>query len=157
MRDPRAVMLVALLFAFALPAAAQAPGADAERDDAASQVPEPAEGEVRLVYEREVYGYTEIGTRDPFQALVGEGVNIGPTFTDLRLRGIIYSTGRGQSIALIHDRSGKLYRARRGDIIGNATVLEIRPLEVLFVVEDFGQTRQEMLRLRSDGAEGARR
>lgn len=125
--------------------------------DVMENVPEPAEGEVRLVYEREVYSYDAGGQRDPFAPLVGEGVDIGPLFADLRLSGIIYSTGRGQSIALLHDRTGRLHRARRGDIIGNATVLEIRPLEVLFVVEDFGQTRQEMLRLKSDEAEGARR
>ena len=125
--------------------------------DVMANVPEPEEGEVRLVYEREVYSYDGAGRRDPFAPLVGEGVNIGPMFADLQLRGIIYSTGRGQSIALLHDRSGNLYRARRGDIIGNATILEIRPLEVLFAVEDFGQTRQEMLRLKSDEAEGARR
>lgn len=136
------------LVLFAMPAVAQ-------QDDGG--VPNPPEGEVRLVYEREVYGYTESNRRDPFGRLVGPGVELGPTFADLRLRGIIYSTGRGQSIAVLHDRNGRLYRARRGDIIGNATVLEIRPLEVLFVVEDFGQTRQEMLRLKSDEAEGARR
>ena len=139
---------------FALPAAAQ--DAASDTSDAMADVPAPAEGEVRLVYEREVYSYDGGGQRDPFAALVGEGIDIGPTFADLRLRGIIYSTGRGQSIALLHDRTGNLYRARRGDIIGNATILEIRPLEVLFVVEDFGQTRQEMLRLKSDEAEGAR-
>lgn len=140
------------LVCIATPLAAQ----DSQPGDAMDEVPAPAEGEVRLVYEREVYAYDASGVRDPFQALVGPGVDLGPTFADLRLSGIIYSTGRGQSIALIHDRSGNLYRARRGDIIGNATVLEIRPLEVLFVVEDFGQTRQEMLRLKSDDAEGAR-
>ena len=138
----------------AMPAAAQE---SQDTMDVMANVPAPAEGEVRLVYEREVYSYDAGGRRDPFAALVGEGVNIGPTFADLQLRGIIYSTGRGQSIALLHDRAGNLYRARRGDIIGNATVMEIRPLEVLFVVEDFGQTRQEMLRLKSDEAEGARR
>ena len=153
MRDLRPIAGAFVLALLATPLAAQQQG---QTGDAMDDVPAPAEGQVRLVYEREVYGYDAGGTRDPFQALVGEGVNIGPTFSDLRLRGIIYSTGRGQSIALLHDRSGRLYRARRGDIIGNATILEIRPLEVLFVVEDFGQTRQEMLRLKSDDAEGAR-
>jgi hypothetical protein len=148
-----ALLATALLLAAVAPAGAQEP---ADTTDALSDVPAPAEGEVRLVYEREVYGYDAGGQRDPFAPLVGEGVDFGPTFADLQLRGIIYSTGRGQSIALLHDRAGNLYRARRGDIIGNATILEIRPLEVLFVVEDFGQTRQEMLRLKSDDAEGAR-
>ena len=154
MHKTRLFLAVAALVAIAAPASAQDPAQDTM--DVMAGVPAPAEGEVRLVYEREVYGYEAGGQRDPFAPLIGEGVDIGPTFADLRLRGIIYSTGRGQSIALLHDRTGNLYRARRGDIIGNATILEIRPLEVLFVVEDFGQTRQEMLRLKSDEAEGAR-
>jgi hypothetical protein len=154
MRDLRRFAYALVLTLAATPLAAQS---NQDTVDIMEGVPEPAEGEVRLVYEREVYGYDASSQRDPFAPLVGEGVDIGPTFADLRLRGIIYSTGRGQSIALLHDRSGNLYRARRGDIIGNATILEIRPLEVLFVVEDFGQTRQEMLRLKSDEAEGARR
>ena len=154
MRDLKRFACVLALSLVAAPLAAQSPAQDTI--DVMEGVPEPADGEVRLVYEREVYSYDGGAQRDPFAPLVGEGVDIGPTFADLRLRGIIYSTGRGQSIALLHDRSGNLYRARRGDIIGNATILEIRPLEVLFVVEDFGQTRQEMLRLKSDDAEGAR-
>ena len=152
MRNALTIACALALVWLAAPLAAQG----AQTGDAMSEVPAPAEGGVRLVYEREVYSYDATALRDPFQALVGPGVDLGPTFADLRLSGIIYSTGRGQSIALIHDRSANLYRARRGDIIGNATVLEIRPLEVLFVVEDFGQTRQELLRLKSDDAEGAR-
>lgn len=153
----RSYLLAAAACALALVAAPAAGQTTQDTLDVMANVPEPEEGEVRLVYEREVYSYDGAGRRDPFAPLVGEGVNIGPMFADLQLRGIIYSTGRGQSIALLHDRSGNLYRARRGDIIGNATILEIRPLEVLFVVEDFGQTRQELLRLKSDEAEGARR
>lgn len=153
MPERRVLSWAFVLLFVAAPVAAQ----EADTTDAMDRVPAPKEGEVRLVYEREVYGYDQTGRRDPFRPLVGEGIDIGPMFADLRLRGIIFSTGRGQSIALLHDRGGNLYRARRGDIIGNATVLEIRPLEVLFVVEDFGQTRQELLRLKSDEAEGARR
>ena len=158
MPDTRSLLGALALLLLAAPVSAQQPALDPGQDtvDVMEGVPEPAEGEVRLVYEREVYGYDAGAQRDPFGRLIGEGVDIGPTFADLQLRGIIYSTGRGQSIALLHDRGGNLYRARRGDIIGNATILEIRPLEVLFVVEDFGQTRQELLRLKSDEAEGAR-
>jgi hypothetical protein len=152
-KSARLAYLLGLMLV-AAPLAAQEPQDSAS--DPLAGVPAPAEGEVRLVYEREVYSYDSGGQRDPFGRLVGEGVDFGPTFADLQLRGIIFSTGRGQSIALLHDRAGNLYRARRGDIIGNATIVEIRPLEVLFVVEDFGQTRQEMLRLKSDDAEGAR-
>lgn len=154
MRDRNAtyaLLAAAALFAFAAPLSAQEQPVDTMHAEA----PAPGEGEVRLVYEREVFDYTAGNRRDPFRPLVGANGQVGPTFQDLALSGIIYATGRGQSVALVRDRSGKVYRAHKGDIIGNATVLEIRPLEVLFAVEDFGVTRQEMLRLKSDKAEGA--
>jgi len=138
----------------ATPALAQEAAPDTAAPDTAATAAEEnmGEGEVRMVYEREVFDYGAASVRDPFRPLIGPEGTMGPTFQDLTLRGIIYSTGRGQSVALVRDRTGKIYRARRGDIIGNATVLEIRPLEVLFVVEDFGITRQELLRLRNDDA-----
>lgn len=145
----RAVTTLALLLMAAPLAAQQA------SQNGAGSVPEPEEGEVRLVYEREVFVYDAGSVRDPFRPLIGPEGQMGPTFQNLALRGIIYSTGRGQSVALLADRSGKIYRARQGDIVGNATVLEIRPLEVLFAVEDFGVTTQEMLRLKDEDAEGA--
>ena len=152
MRSRSAIRLVlaATLFLFAAPLAAQQ-----GRQPASSQAPPPEEGSVRLVYEREVFDYGASNVRDPFRPLIGPQGQMGPTFDRLVLRGIIYSTGRGQSVALLADPSGKIYRARQGDIVGNATVLEIRPLEVLFAVEDFGITRQEMLRLKDKDAEGA--
>ena len=149
MRKSFRVIPALLLALLAVPAAAQ------EGQPPQQEAPDPGEGEVRLVYEREVFDYGAASARDPFEPLIGADGQMGPTFQDLALRGIIFSTGRGQSVALVVDRSGKIYRARMGDIIGNATVLEIRPLEVLFAVEDFGVTRQEMLRLKDKDAEGA--
>lgn len=153
-RTMKGALAAALLFA-AAPLAGQAQAGQPPAQQDTSSVPMPRDGEVRLVYEREVYDYGAAATRDPFRPLIGPDGQMGPTFQNLTLRGIIYSTGRGQSVALLADRSGKIYRARRGDIVGNARILEIRPLEVLFAVEDFGVTRQEMLRLKERDSEGA--
>lgn len=108
--------------------------------------------EVTLVYEREVFSYPGSARRDPFRPLTDEN-GMGPRFESLALRGIIYSTGRGRSVALLADGDGRVYRARVGDVVGNATVVEIGPLRVVMAVENFGVIRQEMLELqRNQGA-----
>ena len=41
------------------------------------------------------------------------------------------------------------YRLRRGDSVGNATVVDIGPTRVVFSVSDFGIRRQEILELKA--------
>lgn len=107
---------------------------------------------ITLVYEREVFAYPGSARRDPFIPLTDEN-EMGPRFENLTLRGIIYSTGRGASVALLADGDGRVYRARVGDVVGNTTVVEIGPLRVVMAVESFGAIRQEMLELqRNQGA-----
>lgn len=114
--------------------------------------PGQAAREVTLVYEREIFSYQGSARRDPFLPLTDEN-GMGPRFEGLTLRGIIYSTGRGRSVALLADGDGRVYRARVGDVVGNATVVEIGPLRVVMAVENFGVIRQEMLELqRNQGA-----
>lgn len=142
----RHALIVALALA-ALPAAAA---------EAAAQQ-RPASGQttaanITLVYDREVFAYRGADRRDPFRPLTNEN-EMGPLFETLTLQGIIYSTGRGRSIALLADGSGRIYRVRAGDVIGNSTVVEIGPLRVVMAVENFGNIRQEMLELqRNQGA-----
>ena len=64
------------------------------------------------------------------------------------LRMIIYSNLPNGSIAVLADGARKVYRVRRGESVGNATVLEITPSRVVFVVEDYGNRRQEILDLK---------
>lgn len=138
------VGLGALLAASAWAAGAQQP----------AQRPAQALENVDLVYEREVYIYPGQGRRDPFLTLTSQE-GLGPRFEEISLRGIIYSTGRGRSVALLSDAEGKIYRVRSGDVIGNARVVEIGPLRVVFAVDEFGVIRQEMLELkRGQGANG---
>ena len=107
---------------------------------------------LRLVYEREVFTYRGGDRRDPFRPLTNDN-EMGPRFESLQLRGIIYSTARRGSVALLGDGDGRVFRARVGDVVGNATVVEIGPLRVVMAVENFGTIRQEMLELqRNQGA-----
>ena len=108
-------------------------------------VPEP-----KLVFDREVFSYGGNGRRDPFKPLIGKE-SLGPLFEDLKLKGIIYSNDPTRSIVLIQDGAKKLYRVRRGEVIGNSRVVEIRPLAVRFAVENFGMLRYEVIELTKTG------
>lgn len=122
---------------------------DARAQQAGSQEAAGGEGGVTLVYEREVYSYGGANRRDPFMPLTGDN-EMGPRFESLTLQGIVYSTGRGRSVALLADGSGRVHRVRVGDVVGNSTVVEIGPLRVVMAVENFGTIRQEMLELKKD-------
>ena len=117
--------------------------------------PAPPPGEPRLVFDRETYNYPRDNRRDPFRPLTGdEG---GPLFQDLRLRMIIFSQNPAQSIVVVSDAANKTHRLRRGDSVGNVTVLDIARTRVVFGVEDFGVQRQEIIELKPRNPEGASR
>ena len=145
------LLAVALLGAAAPLAAQTQPPTPAPAEPQATTPAEP-----KLVFEREVYTYPgAAGRRDPFVPLVGAN-DAGPLFQDLQLRMILYSAeSPARSVASVMDASKKVYRLRRGDVVGNATVLDIGPRRVLFSVVDFGIRRQEVLQLKSTNREGA--
>lgn len=107
--------------------------------------PGQAAENVKLVYDREVYSYSGENRRDPFRPLTDQN-EMGPTFESLSLQGIIYSTGRGRSVALI-SANGQIFRVRVGDMVGSSRIIEIGPLRVVLAVENFGTIRQEILEL----------
>jgi len=148
MRCVRLLLMPGLLLAMAAPAAAQT------QPPATPPTGPPAPP--KLVFEREVYTYPgAAGRRDPFLPLVGQNSG-GPLFQDLQLRAILYSAeSPGRSVASLMDASKKVYRVHRGDVVGNATVLDVGKRRVLFSVVDFGIRRQEVLELKPTNREGA--
>lgn len=110
--------------------------------------------EPKLMFDREVFGYAGTARRDPFKPLIGKE-SLGPLFDDLKLKGIIYSTDPTRSIVLIEDGSKRLYRIKRGDVLGNARAVEITPLAARFAVENFGMIRYEVLEIRRGAADAA--
>lgn len=141
----RGILLAVLVSALPQVAHAQ----EGEGDDGQAE----EDGEIDLVYEREVFDYPAATSRDPFLALTRDGA--GARLEDLTLKGIIYSPGA--SVALLVDGDGGKYRLRSGDIVGNARVVEIRRSQVRFAVEDFGVVHQEVLELQRTRSEGAER
>jgi hypothetical protein len=104
-------------------------------------VPEP-----KLSFDREIFSYPGDGRRDPFKPLSGTDA-MGPLYEDLTLKGIIYSRDPALSIATVTDGTKKMYRVRRGDVIGNARVAEIQPRLVKWQVQSYGMIREEVMPL----------
>lgn len=132
--------------------AAFASGAPAQQAGQQEEGATTPAADVRLVYEREVFAYRHDGRRDPFRPLTDDD-EMGPRFEQLTLRAVIHDTGRGNSLAMVADGSGRVYRVREGDVLGNARVVEIGPTRVVMAVEMFGTVRQEMLELPRRGGD----
>lgn len=96
---------------------------------------------------REVFSYRSAG-RDPLMSLLTSG-DIRPLVDDLRLTTIVYDARYpARSVAVLRDVSvNKRYDVRVDDELGRLRVLEIRPREVLFSLDEFGVTRQVTLAL----------
>jgi hypothetical protein len=112
--------------------------------DSTSAAADPTESAVF----RESFAYGG-ASRDPFASLI-KTAHAGPEISDLQLVGI-YEDLRysGNSIAVLRDKtSGKRYKLRRGEQVGRLRVIQIRPKDVVFTIQDFGYERQETLSLR---------
>lgn len=103
----------------------------------------------QLVFEREVYTYPGRARRDPFMPLTGQ--NAGIMFSDLKLHMILYDDDPTRSIVAVSDAANTQYRLRRGDTVGNSTVVDIGRTRVVFSVSDFGIRRQEVLEMKPTG------
>lgn len=105
------------------------------------------------VYERETFTYSAHGQRDPFQPLdVGDGE--APRFVDLALSGVLLHPETGSVATLTDRRTGRRYRLREGDVLGEARLERIRADGVDFIVETFGVPRRETLWVRREGRRG---
>ncbi len=123
----------------------------AVQDSAQAQAPGQAQsGEA--VYRRERFVYPTDGRRNPFVSLLTLE-DVGPQFESLDLVGVIYGGSYGSVATLIDRATDKRYRIRRGDAVGNARVVEIRPDAVVFQVTQFGVTRSETLSIRKEEEE----
>jgi hypothetical protein len=135
------------------PAAAQAPAKGAPA--AAKPAPAPAKSAAtapaardttRITFEREVFTYVarEI---DPFSSPIETGA-IRPLVADLKLVGIIFDAAGRNSVAVMRDAStNDQYRAKVGQMLGRAKVAQIKPQEVVLTIDEYGFSRQEVLKL----------
>jgi hypothetical protein len=102
----------------------------------------------RMVLLREEFVYERRGRRDPFASLIASG-EIRPLFADLRVTGILVDAAQSNSVAMLKDIStNQLYRAKVGSVFGRIRVTAIRANEVALAIDEFGNTRQEVLMLK---------
>jgi hypothetical protein len=104
------------------------------------------------VYRREMFVYPVENRVNPFLSLL-DVEDVGPQFENLDLVGVIYGGSYGSVATLVDRATEKRYRVRRGDVVGNARVVEIQPAAIVLQVTQFGVTRSETLQIRKEEEE----
>ena len=108
-------------------------------------VPAAADTAPRVLINREVFQYDGDGRRDPFVSLLTTS-DLKPLLTDLKLVGVAYDPRGQNSVAVLRDVTSKdQYKVRVGQTIGRMRVAAIQPKAVIFTIEEFGYSRQELL------------
>ena len=93
----------------------------------------------------QVFQYDGDGRRDPFVSLLNTS-DLKPLLTDLKLVGVAYDPRGQNSVAVLRDVTSKdQYKVRVGQTIGRMRVAAIQPKAVIFTIEEFGYSRQELL------------
>ena len=126
--------------------ATKATAAPAKPADTRTAAPAPAADTApKVLINREVFAYEGSGRRDPFVSLLNTS-DLKPLLTDLKLVGVAYDPRGQNSVAVLRDVTSKdQYKVRVGQTIGRMRVAAIQPKAVIFTIEEFGYSRQELL------------
>jgi hypothetical protein len=112
---------------------------------AKASTPLPADTAPKVLINREVFQYEGSGRRDPFISLLTTS-DLRPLLTDLKLVAVAYDPRGQNSVAVLRDVTSKdQYRVRVGQTIGRMRVAAIQEKAVIFTIEEFGYSRQEIL------------
>src|SRR2546423_146586 len=108
--------------------------------------PKPAGDTPPKLLNPEVFAYEGSGRRDPFVSLLTTS-DLKPLLQDLKLVGVAYDPRGQNSVAVLRDVTSKYdqYKVRVGQTIGRMRVAAIQPKAVIFTIEEFGYSRQELL------------
>jgi hypothetical protein len=121
------------------------PPAPANRKAAAPVPATAADTAPRVLINREIFQYDGDGRRDPFVSLLTTS-DLRPLLTDLKLVAIAFDPRGQSSVAVLRDVTSKSqYRVRVGQTIGRMRVAAIQEKAVIFTIEEFGYSRQELL------------
>jgi Tfp pilus assembly protein PilP len=107
--------------------------------------------------QQEIYRYSTRGRRDPFKALVTEG--LGEVETDMlnveeaTLTGIIWMGDH--MVALFKDKKGKSHYMKKGDAVWNGRIVEINDNSVIVTLYEFGDSRRVELKVTEHSSEGS--
>jgi hypothetical protein len=125
------------------------PAKPASTNAAASKAPAPAAPPTdtmsRVLINREVFQYDGDGRRDPFVSLLTTS-DLRPLLNDLKLVAVAFDPRGQNSVAVLRDVTSKdQYKVRVGQTIGRMRVAAIQEKAVIFTIEEFGYSRQEIL------------
>jgi hypothetical protein len=125
---------------------ASRPPAPDPKKPAVATAPVPAvDSGPKVLINREVFAYDGDGRRDPFVSLLTTS-DLKPLLSDLKLVGVAYDPRGQNSVAVLRDITSKdQYKVRVGQTIGRMRVAAIQPKAVIFTIEEFGYSRQELL------------
>ena len=99
----------------------------------------------KVLITREVFQYAGDARRDPFVSLLTTK-DLRPMLVDLKLVAVAYDPRGQNSVAVLRDITSKeQYRVRVGQTIGRMRVAAIQEKAVIFTIEEFGYSRQEIL------------
>ena len=107
--------------------------------------PVPADTVPKVLINREVFQYAGDGRRDPFVSLLTTK-DLRPLLNDLKLVAVAFDPRGQNSVAVLRDVTSKeQYKVRVGQTIGRMRVAAIQEKAVIFTIEEFGYSRQEIL------------
>ena len=99
----------------------------------------------KVLINREIFQYDGDGRRDPFVSLLTTS-DLRPLLNDLRLVAVAYDPRGQNSVAVLRDITSKTqYKVKVGQAIGRMRVAAIQEKAVIFTIEEFGYSRQELL------------
>jgi hypothetical protein len=107
--------------------------------------PVAADTAPKVLINREVFQYAGDGRRDPFVSLLTTK-DLRPLLNDLKLVAVAFDPRGQNSVAVLRDVTSKeQYKVRVGQTIGRMRVAAIQEKAVIFTIEEFGYSRQEIL------------
>jgi hypothetical protein len=99
----------------------------------------------KVLINREIFQYDGDGRRDPFVSLLTTS-DLRPLLNDLKLVAVAYDPRGQNSVAVLRDPTSKTqYKVKVGQTIGRMRVAAIQEKAVIFTIEEFGYSRQELL------------
>jgi hypothetical protein len=125
--------------------AAKPAGPNTATAKASTPAPLPADPGPKVLINREVFQYAGDGRRDPFVSLLTTS-DLRPLLNDLKLVAVAFDPRGQNSVAVLRDITSKdQYKVRVGQTIGRMRVAAIQEKAVIFTIEEFGYSRQEIL------------
>ena len=122
--------------------------ASAKPNPAPAPAPTPApavDSGPKVLINREIFQYDGDGRRDPFVSLLTTS-DLRPLLNDLKLVAVAYDPRGQNSVAVLRDPTSKTqYKVKVGQTIGRMRVAAIQEKAVIFTIEEFGYSRQELL------------